>query len=70
MNDSEKMHEIYSKLVDLDCKLALLQGVDVEMISFSDCSENGSHKLLLCGVSLFSKHLRYDIQEIYKIIDL
>ena len=70
MNDSDKLHEIYGFLVNLSSKVSVHQCLDCEMLSFSDCVDNGSHKVFLSGVSLISSDIRKDIEEAFKIIDL
>lgn len=70
MNNTEKMHEIYFRLHDLSSLLSVLQCLDVEMISFSDCKENGSHKTVLTGVSLIASDMRKRIDEILLLTGL
>lgn len=70
MNDTEKLVEIYASLVDLSCRISVLQCLDVEILSFPDFSSNGSHKTVVRGVSLIAKDLIDKIEDIYKIIDI
>lgn len=70
MNDSEKFNEIYCNLVDISSRLSVLQCMDTEMLNFPDCSNNGSHKMVITGVSMMAKYIREKIEEIFKIIDM
>lgn len=69
MNDSEKLHEIYGNLVDLSARVSVLKCLDCEMLSFPDCSNNGSHKVVISGVSLIASDLLEKIEDILKIFD-
>ena len=64
------MQEIYHKLLDISSRLSVLQCLDIEMMSFSDCKENSSYKFVLSGVSLCALDIRKNVDEIFSIIDL
>ena len=66
MNDTEKLHQIYHKLLDLSARLSVLQCLDVEMMSFSDCKDKTSHKVVLYGVSLCAIDMRKSIEKFSK----
>lgn len=70
MNDSEKLHEVYGKLVDLNSKVLLLQSLDINQDFFSSSERESLQSVLLTGVVLFSKDLRNNIEEIFKILDI
>ena len=70
MNDSEKFIEIYCNLVDISSLLSVLQCMDTEMLNFPDCSNNGSHKTVVTGVTIIAKDIREKIEEIFKLIDM
>ncbi len=70
MNDIEKLHQIYSNLVDLSARISVLKCLDVEMRSFPDCASNGSHKTVINGVSLIASDLLEKIEDTLKVIDL
>ena len=70
MNDSEKFSEIYCNLVDISSRLSVLQCMDTEMLNFPDCSNNGSHKTVVTGVTIITKDIREKIEEIFKLIDM
>jgi len=70
MNDSEKLHNIYSSLIDIKARISVLKCLDIEMTPFPDCAENGSHKMVLSCVSSISSDLLDKIEDIFKVIDL
>lgn len=69
MNDSEKISNVYGALVDLSARVSVLKCLDNEMFSFPDCSSNGSHKLVISGVTLIASDLYNQIQEICKLLE-
>lgn len=69
MNDTEKLNEIYARLVDLSARISVLKCLDTEMLSFPDCASNGSHKTVISGISLIASDLVDRIDDIYKIFD-
>lgn len=69
MNDTEKLNEIYARLVDLSARISVLKCLDTEMLSFPDCVSNGSHKTVILGISLIASDLVDRIDDIYKIFN-